>query len=381
MWTQTLDEIRSYFSHGDYPLAVRRTLDAAFDTDDKTLIREAVDWGRETELAFLSGKPLENRLQEKGVALLEKMKSREGKRSEWFGETYLYAGNVQKKYGSGSFVLLPFDLTIKAGDVIGVVGENGNGKTTLLRILSGYLHPNSGNLNYYFQKDSQPDYYRIKQEVAFIPQRIPRWYGTLKDNLNFYASSNGFYGEENELMTDFMLTRFGLTRFANFTWNQLSSGYRTRFEIAKILLKRPKLLVLDEPLANLDINAQQTILNDLRALSKSTHKPMGVILSSQQLHEVEKIADSVLFIKNGKLLHSGKQEKQALSVLEVEIRNERIELENLLSGRSCTIKFNGGYYVISSEELSASEMLKMLVNSELTISYSRDITHSTKRFF
>ncbi len=90
-------------------------------------------------------------------------------------------------------------------------------------------------------------YYQVKHEVAFIPQRIPRWFGSLKDNLHFYASVNGFYGSENELMTDFMLTRFGLTRFANLSWNQLSSGYRTRFEIAKILLKRPKLLILDEP--------------------------------------------------------------------------------------------------------------------------------------
>src|SRR5690606_22151851 len=124
---------------------------------------------------------------------------------------------------------------------------------------------------------------------VFIPQRIPKWYGLLKDNLHFSAAIAGLTGAENELMVDFMLERLNLTQYALLTWEQISSGYRTRFELARILLQKPQLLILDEPLANLDINAQQTILNDLRFITKSAYNPMGILLSSQQLHEVEKV--------------------------------------------------------------------------------------------
>jgi len=381
MWTETLTEIRSYFRHGDYPLAIRRTLDATFDSDNRTLIRRAITWGNTGHALLDNNKvPDENFIRE-GEDILVQLESSEAQKSPAYGIDFLQANQVQKTYTSGHFSLKPMDFTIKAGEVVGVVGENGNGKTTLLRILSGYLNQNTGELRYYFQENDMPHYYRVKNEVAFIPQRIPRWFGSLKDNLHFYASSNGFLGEENELMTDFMLARFGLTKFSNLTWNQLSSGYRTRFEIAKILLKRPKLLVLDEPLANLDINAQQTILNDLRVLSKSFRKPLAVVLSSQQLHEVEKIADKVLFLKNGQLLHTQTKEVEADTVIEIEIKNERVELENAMEGIHFQIKYNGGYYMVSSTNISSTDLVKLLFQKGIIVTYFRDISQSTKRFF
>lgn len=381
MWTETLTEIRSYFRHGDYPLAIRRTLDAAFDTDDRLLIREAIDWGNRGQNALEAGKTPDEIFVADGEKLLLKLEAAEAKVSPDSGRDFLKATQLQKAYYSGHFTLKSLNVTIGAGEVVGVVGENGNGKTTLLRILSGYLSPNAGSLQYYFHEKGFLHEYQVKHEVAFIPQRIPRWYGSLKENLHFYASVNGFFGEENELMTDFMLTRFGLTRFANLTWNQLSSGYRTRFEIAKILLKRPRLLILDEPLANLDINAQQTILNDLRVLSKSLRKPLGVVLSSQQLHEVEKIADKVLFLKNGQLLHTQTRESNTETVIEIETKSERADLENVLGALSYQIKYNGGYYIISSNEISARELIKKLFDQGVTVTYFRDISQSTKRFF
>lgn len=381
MWNETLAEIRSYFEHGDYPLAIRRTLDAAFDTDDRALIREAITWSNGGQAELDAGRVPGETFTVHGEAILRSLEGRTAKITEPSGPDFLRAAGIQKAYGSGHFTLKPLNLSIRAGEVVGVVGENGNGKTTLLRILSGYLNPGGGTIDYYFPEKELLHHYQVKHEVAFIPQRIPRWYGSLKDNLHFYASSNGFYGEENELMTDFMLARFGLTRFASLGWNQLSSGYRTRFEIAKILLKRPKLLILDEPLANLDINAQQTILNDLRVLSKSLRKPLGVVLSSQQLHEVEKIADKVLFLKNGQLLHTQTRETETTAVIEIETRSERVELENALAGNDCHIKYNGGYYIISSERVSAAGLIGILFEKGIPVTYFRDISQSTKRFF
>jgi ABC-2 type transport system ATP-binding protein len=373
--------LHSYLEHGDYGLAIRRTLDAAFDTDDKSLIREAILWGNRGHDFLHRNQTPDQHFTEKGLEILTRIESAEASPAPYLNEECVLAKAVSKRYTKGGFMLEPLDLSIRSGEIVGVVGENGNGKTTLLRILSGELKQGDGTLHYYFSENHGNSPYQIKQEVALIPQRIPRWYGTLKENLHFYASANGFYGEDNLLMTDFMLARFNLTSFANHTWNRLSSGYRTRFEIAKILLKRPRLLVLDEPLANLDINAQQTLLNDLRFMAQSAHKPLGIVLSSQQLHEVEKIADKVLFLKNGKLLHTQKQGLQTETVLEMEIKATRAELENALKEISCTIKFNGGYYVVSSSQETTAGILAVLVRQNLIPVYFRDISQSTKRFF
>jgi len=226
------------------------------------------------------------------------------------------------------------------------------------------------------------DFYDVRHHVAFIPQRIPRWYGRLKDNLHFSAAIYGIQGEQNELMVDFMLERFNLSSYQDHNWNQISSGYRTRFEIARILLQRPRILILDEPLANLDINAQQTILTDFRYMAKSVAHPMGVLLSSQQLHEVEKIADSVLLIKNGHCIYQvkkGTSEKQSFA-LEIETTSSRESLQQIL-GNHVNIQFNGGFYTITSDTQAVQEIIGLLVNRQIPITYFRDITYSTKRYF
>jgi ABC-2 type transport system ATP-binding protein len=288
---------------------------------------------------------------------------------------------VSKTYASGSFTLSPVTFKVTSGDILGVVGENGNGKTTLLRCLSGQLAIDTGSVHH--TQIKVPGYYAIKHQVAFIPQRIPRWYGLLKDNLHFSAAIAGVHEEENDLMVDFMLERLGLGAYANYTWNQISSGYRTRFEIARVLLQKPSLLILDEPLANLDINAQQTILTDLRYMAKSIKHPMGVVLSSQQLHEVEKIADNVLFIKRGSCMFQTKERTETSKsyVLELETVTGRDDLIRILGDNNVNIQFNGGFYTITSASSSAQEMLNRLVSSQVSITYFRDITYSTKRFF
>ena len=182
-------------------------------------------------------------------------------------------------------------------------------------------------------------------------------------------------------MVDFMLERLNLYPYAHLTWGQISSGFRTRFEIARILLQKPSLLVLDEPLANLDINAQQIMLTDLRYLAKSLHHPMGIVLSSQQLHEVEKIADTVLFIKNGKCLYrTGEPSVIESFAIEVEMNADRSELPAIL-GDTLQVQFNGGFYTLTSKELNAGQMLRLLIDANIAVTYFRDIKNSTKRYF
>jgi ABC-2 type transport system ATP-binding protein len=374
-----VQEIFDYLKHEDYSLAVRRTLDTCLDTGDAELLTEAIQWSRAYSTRK-DEKQLPPHFTERAQELLASAAAMHGSA---IAERILLlkAGNISKNYRRGNFSLKPISLSLRTGDVLGVVGENGNGKTTLLRCLAGQLAIDSGEVDYKLL--SSPDYYEIKNHVAFIPQRIPRWYGLLKDNLHFSASIAGMYGDKNNLMVDFMLERLGLSAYSHLTWNQISSGYRTRFEIARILLQKPKLLILDEPLANLDINAQQTILTDLIFMAKGLHNPMGIILSSQQLHEVEKVADTVMFIKQGNCLYSSsdKEQKITSNAVEFETTAERDIVMQLLGNENATLQYNGGFYTAISSSYSAQEMITMLVQAGIPLTYFRDITYSTKRFF
>jgi ABC-2 type transport system ATP-binding protein len=377
-----VEEIKSYLDHHDFVLAMRRLLDYCLDTNDPVLTREAIELSKAFRVAgmFDGNSYLAPELEARCNQLLSKLMEKEAAKPLHFG-VLVQANGISKRYSRGNFSLKPLSLDIHCGQIIGVVGENGNGKTTLLRCLAGQLAMDQGNIHYTLL--DKPDHYTIKNHVVFVPQRIPRWFGQLKDNLHFSAALVGIKGEWNDLLVEFMLERFGLSQFAHLSWDQISSGYRTRFEIARILLKRPKVLILDEPLANLDINAQQTLLTDLRFLTKSSYNPMGVILTSQQLHEVEKIADNVLLIRDGHCVYrTGDQIQQQLGfAFEFETGDSREAIQYALQGFNYHLAYNGGNYTITSPDAPVPDMLKALINSGIYIRYYRDITTSTKRLF
>jgi ABC-2 type transport system ATP-binding protein len=368
-------EIRSFLDHGDDSLAMRRLLDYSLEINQVDLLREAISISR-----VFHQSPKNIDLKSLADALLEKL-NKVAPPLEVNSVPLLNVKAVSKKYSGGNFSLTPISLEINTSDVLGVVGENGNGKTTLLRCLAGQLAIDSGSIDY--ARIPNADLFTIKNHVAFIPQRIPKWHGLLKDNLHFSASLAGIHGDRNELMVDFMLERLNLSPYSHLTWDKISSGYRTRFEIARVLLFKPGLLILDEPLANLDINAQQTILTDLRFLAKSAYHPLGIILSSQQLHEVEKVADTVMFIEQGKcLFRTGDSNvDSSVSVIELETSIDRASLVASLALTDVQVQFNGGFYTLSSTVLGAQELIHLVFSKGIEVTYFRDITNSTKRYF
>jgi ABC-2 type transport system ATP-binding protein len=375
-------ELLQQVQHGDLALANRRLLDLCFDTNNSELIMQAIQISKSLRKYLHEGK------KEDAAMLLDTEVNRlgdqilEAERAEMHHELLIEANNIAKQYAQGNFRLQPISLSVHRGEIIGIVGENGNGKTTMLRCLAGQLELSGGSLQY--KQIPEADLYAIRNYVAFIPQRIPRWYGVLQDNLHFSASLAGLHGEENELAVEFMLERLGLGEHANKTWEQISSGYRTRFELARVLLAKPGLLILDEPLANLDINAQQTILNDLRMMARSRRRPMGIVLSSQQLHEVEHVADRMVLIRNGSGSITGVRqtmENENTCVVELETTASREALIAAMLGAEVQLHFNGGFYTLETKDIDAQELVKRLVSGNVPLSYYRDISHSTKRFF
>lgn len=299
----------------------------------------------------------------------------------------LHAMDVVKRYSQkGNFKLGPVSTILKAGEITGIVGENGNGKTTLLRILARLLSYDEGVLAYQFEGNEISKDYLIKHQIAYIPQRLEGWQGTLRENLQYAATIHNIVGDENEKTVEFVIHRMGLSNFAHLGWKELSSGYKLRFELAKMLVWSPKILVLDEPLANLDINAQEWILQDFKSMANSIKNPVSVILSSQQLHEVEHVADNIIFLRNGRCDYSGAmnafmQERDG-NVYELAGNFTSKELQPLFAGDAAQFTESGITIIVRTDRsIQAADVLGKLISNGYSIKYFRDISTSTKQLF
>lgn len=375
-----VQETLQYFTQKDIGLAFRKLLDCAADTQQMSIYEKAIaltDW-KEKHPAEVET------LIEKATVLLREIA--DCKVTELPTETaVLIAEEVRKHYALGRFQLGPISLSIKKGQVYGLVGENGNGKTTLLRILARDLSYDSGVVKYYFTERPKNDY-DLRTKLIYIPQRTEKWYGSLKDNLKFTLSSYGIPAEENELRTLLMIARLGLWQYQHLDWNALSSGYKMRFELARTLLRQPEILLLDEPLGNLDVLAQQVILEDLKMIANSVNHPIALILSSQQLFEVEKISDKVIFLRNGQYTDNAEAtatEEAMPLIVEIDTTNTREELMAVFKAFALEkLNYNGGVYVAyfrPNTEYSA--VLEALGKAKIDLTYIRNISASTRRFF
>ena len=375
-----VQETLQYFTQKDIGLAFRKLLDCAADTQQMSIYEKAIaltDW-KEKHPAEVET------LIEKATVLLREIA--DCKVTELPTEmAVLVAEEVRKHYALGRFQLGPISLSIKKGQVYGLVGENGNGKTTLLRILARDLSYDSGVVKYYFTERPKNDY-DLRTKLIYIPQRTEKWYGSLKDNLKFTLSSYGIPAEENELRTLLMIARLGLWQYQHLDWNALSSGYKMRFELARTLLRQPEILLLDEPLGNLDVLAQQVILEDLKMIANSVNHPIALILSSQQLFEVEKISDKVIFLRNGQYTDNAEAtatEEAMPLIVEIDTTNTREELMAVFKAFALEkLNYNGGVYVAyfrPNTEYSA--VLEALGKAKIDLTYIRNISASTRRFF
>ncbi len=382
-FSRQLQEVADLFTQGDTNLGYRRMLDAAMDTADLSIFESTL------EFADWYDQPAEpSEIKSKLSALLEKM-DRAGAATHVIADTaILDASGVFKRYSSGNFQLSDIHLSLHSGEIIGLVGENGNGKTTLLRLLGGELAADSGQLLYNLRRIKAPyDAYELRSKLAYVPQRHPVWHGSLMENLQFTAAQYGKKGKSNILWTEMIIARLGLRPFRKYQWSRISSGYKMRFELARTLLREPEVMLLDEPLANLDVLAQQIILEDLTYLAQSRSRPMGVILSSQQLYEVEKIANRVLFLKNGspRMQEHPKATahiEQSLLIIELETSASRqVLLDSIASLSLKNISYNGGAYLLQFNDARFSDVLTLIGKSELPVKYIRDISQSSRRFF
>ena len=205
--------------------------------------------------------------------------------------------NVCKNYKAKK-ALNGVSLTIKQGELFGLLGVNGAGKTTLIKILCGLTRKTSGTITINnFNLDKEVD--KIKEIIDISPQETSVANNlTVKENLEFFAN---IYNNNDTNTINEIVDIFNLNEVLNQRAKTLSGGYKRRLSIAIALISKPKILFLDEPTLGLDVFARRELWNIIKKLQKN----ITIILTSHYLEEIENLCDRVAILSNGKLLKTG----------------------------------------------------------------------------
>ncbi len=302
--------------------------------------------------------------------------------------TALVCDKVAKRYRTGNFQLEELSFSMRIGQITGVVGRNASGKTTLLRMIQGEIVQDSGKLTYPSLTRDEESWPHIRRQIAYIPQFPAIWGGRLKTNLKYLAAANGSRGKRNEGLVDWHIQRYGLASYETARCKELSGGFRMRYELARALVSKPKLLVLDEPLASLDVLARQEFLKNLRAIAYSLEEPVPIIVTSQHLYEIEAIADQMIILDGGKCLFCGSLEElrvqSTLRLYELNIYASKRSIQRTLEGEGMQVleTISDGYIVGVPKEISSQNSMRLLIDKfgDGLIGV-RDITGSSRRFF
>jgi ABC-2 type transport system ATP-binding protein len=200
------------------------------------------------------------------------------------------------KVFSGQAALNDVNLRVPSGQVLGLLGPNGAGKSTLMRLICGFLPPNSGRLDVCgFNVDEEP--LETKSRIGYLPESNPlpeEMY--IREYLIFVA---GIYklSDIREKVEE-VIEQVGLSPEVHKKIGELSKGYRQRVGLAAAIIHKPEVLILDEPTSGLDPNQ----LVEIRSLIKAIGEERTVMLSTHIMQEVEAMCDRVVMIKKGEIV-------------------------------------------------------------------------------
>jgi len=236
------------------------------------------------------------------------------------------ANSVSKYYG-GRRALHDVSFDIESREIVGFLGLNGAGKSTVLRILAGLMEPSSGRVTIDgIDFDAGP---QVRGRIGFLPDRPPVYEDmSVRDYLRFAARLRGHSGSEARI-TDVVETT-GLREYADTRIEELSHGYRQRVGIAQAIVHDPALVILDEPISGLD-PIQIAQMRDLVRSLKDRHT---VLLSSHNLPEISQTCDRLMVIQSGELVATGSEadllnRAEAATSIELELVGGAVALEAL----------------------------------------------------
>lgn len=210
--------------------------------------------------------------------------------------------DVRKKYPKGTEALKGVSLTIKQGEFFGLLGPNGAGKTTLISIAAHLVTKTGGEIEIAGHSiDTNPD--AAKASVGLVPQELN--FDIFKKVIDIVVDQAGYYGiprPEATTRAEAVLTKLGLWEKRNDQARALSGGMKRRLMIARALVHDPKILLLDEPTAGVDVELRRGMWEFLRELNESG---VTIVLTTHYLEEAEQLCTRIGIINNGEIIEQG----------------------------------------------------------------------------
>src|SRR4051812_14843095 len=210
--------------------------------------------------------------------------------------------DLVKRYPTGTEALRGVSLDIEEGQFYGLLGPNGAGKSTLIHCTTGLAQPTSGAIRV-FGHDAIEHYGEARLAVGLAPQDLNLdWFLTLEETLDYHGGYFGMPKKDRRERSKELLEAFSLTAKKDDRTRTLSGGMKRRLILARALMHRPKLLILDEPTAGVDVELRLELWHYVQRINA---EGTTILLTTHYLEEAEQLCDKIAFINDGQIVAQG----------------------------------------------------------------------------
>ena len=303
----------------------------------------------------------------------------------------IHTQDLTKYYGNKAAVS-DLNLDIREGEIFGLLGPNGAGKTTTTLMLLGLTEPTKGKA-WIDGKDCTRDPIAVKRIVGYLPDNVG-FYGDMtgRENLKFTGRLNGLPESKLEEKCEELLRRVGLEDAADQKTVTYSRGMRQRLGVADVLMKDPKVIIMDEPTLGIDPEGMRELMQLIQELARNDGRT--ILISSHQLYQIQQICDRVGLFVEGKLIACGRIDELAEQiqqkgyyVLEVAGLPDDDGFQKLLQelGNVDSVEREGEHYLVRSRYDLKRELLRRTLDAGYTLTHLRqrgsDLDEIYRRYF
>lgn len=217
--------------------------------------------------------------------------------------------NLSFGYKKNQIILNNINLEIKQGEILGILGPNGTGKTTFIKCINNIHKPNEGRILYDGNNIMNLSQLNIAKIIAYVPQYINNFFpmnviDTVMMGRMPYVKKN--YSDEDKEVVFSIIKKMNLEKFAFRNIKEMSGGERQRVFIARAMAQQPKIIILDEPTSSLDLYNQLFILHTINKLAKENN--ITIIMTIHDLNLASMFCDNILMLKDAHIFAHGKPE-------------------------------------------------------------------------
>jgi ABC-2 type transport system ATP-binding protein len=215
----------------------------------------------------------------------------------------LHIEDLVKRYSTGVEALRGVSLEIEPGELFGLLGPNGAGKSTLIHCTTGLAQTTSGKIEVFGHDAIGKDYGEARQAVGLAPQEVNLdWFLTVEETLDYHAGYFGMPKRERRERTKELLETFSLTEKRDERTRTLSGGMKRRVILARAMMHRPRMLILDEPTAGVDVELRLELWHYVQRIND---EGTSILLTTHYIEEAEQLCDRIAFINEGQIVGEG----------------------------------------------------------------------------